>query len=148
MLANYLKVPSKWHNELGSTMTLTIRDEIKGSFTGTYCSAVGNAENEYDLVGRFDTAGDTLGWVVSYQNELRNAHSTCAWSGHMELSHDKDQRPLLHTTWLLTTQTSDEDDWQATNVGFDTFSEIPPSKEEIIKALKRRQSSHPKSAFE
>ena len=147
LVANYLRVPSKWHNELGSTMTLTSCDEIKGSFVGKYCSAVGKAEHEYDLVGRFDTQGDTLGWVVTYQNKYLNAHSTCSWSGHMELSPDKKSKPVILTTWLLTSQTSHEDDWQATNVGFDIFTQDPPSEEQIAKAIQRRQFSHPKNAF-
>ena len=83
----------------------------------------------------FDTAGDTSGWVVTnmYQYQFRNAHSTCTWSGHKELSNEREQKPLLHTMWLPTSQASNEDYWQSTSVGFDPFSETPPSEEEIIK---------------
>jgi hypothetical protein len=127
-------------------MTVTSLNLSKGRFKGKYNSAVGEAENDYDLVGKFDTDGDTLGWVVSYQNKYLNAHSTCTWSGHIELSPCKEQKPVILTTWLLTSQTSHEDDWQSTNVGFDTFTEDPPSQEQIEKAKLRRQCSHPKKA--
>ena len=127
-------------------MTVTSLNLSKGRFEGKYNSAVGEAENDYDLVGKFDTDGDTLGWVVSYQNKYLNAHSTCTWSGHIELSPCKEQKPVILTTWLLTSQTSHEDDWQSTNVGFDTFTEDPPSQEQIEKAKLRRQCSHPKKA--
>jgi hypothetical protein len=128
-------------------MTITSWDAVKGSFSGKYCSAVGTAEHEYDLVGRFDTDGDTLGWVVAYQNKYLNAHSTCTWSGHMQMSPCTVSKPVIITTWLLTSETSREDEWQATNVGFDTFTEDPPTPEQIASAKQRRQFSHPKKAF-
>ena len=148
LVGNYFKISScRWHNQLGSTMTVTDWNESKGSFFGKYCSAVGDAKYEYDLVGRFDTEGDTLGWVVTYQNNYLNAHSTCTWSGHMELSPGKESKPIILTTWLLTSQTSNEDDWAATNIGFDTFTTDPPSEEQIARAKLCRQFSHPKNAF-
>ena len=124
MLVSFVKLPSMWHNELGSTMTVTSLNLSKGrlEWNSKYNSAVGEAENDYDVVGKFDTDGDTLGWVASYQNKYLNAHSTCTWSGHIELSPCKEQKPVILTTWLLTSQTSHEDDWQSTNVGFDTFT--------------------------
>ncbi|XP_028409296.1 uncharacterized protein LOC114531894 [Dendronephthya gigantea] len=124
----------KWYNELGSVMTVTSLDTVKGSFKGKYISAVGKAKKEYDLVGRFDTNGDTLGWVVSYQNRHLNAHSTCAWSGHMQ---EHSNKPLILTTWLLTRETPIEEDWGSTMVGFDTFTQDPPSKEIIERAKLR-----------
>ena len=137
----------KWHNQLGSTMTLTDWDESKGSFSGKYCSAVGKAKHEYDLVGRFDTEGDTLGWVVTYRNNYLNAHSTCTWSGYVEMSPGKKSKPIILTTWLLTYQTGNADDWAATNMGLDSFSVDPPSEEQIAQAILRHQFSHPKNAF-
>ena len=146
MLADYFgKLPSSWYNELGSTMTITSADYSTGSFSGTYNSTVGTAKDEYVLSGRFDTRGDTLGWVVSWQNAFLNAHSTTAWSGHLDMSGTP--QPVISSTWLLTSSTTPENDWQSTNVGFDTFTQNPPSKEQILMAQKRRQCSHPKLAF-
>ena len=147
LVAKCFKISSKWHNQLGSTMTLTRWDESNGSFFGKYCSAVGKAKQQYDLVGRFDTEGDTLGWVVTYRNNYLNAHSTCTWSGYVEVSPGKESKPIILTTWLLTSQTRNADDWAGTNIGFDTFSVDPPSEEQIVTARLRRQFSHPKNAF-
>ena len=126
-------------------MAVTSRDVEKGTFMGTYCSAVGNAEHEYDLVGRFDIVGQTLGWVVTFRNQHLNAHSTCAWSGKIELKPGDQKNPIMHTTWLLARQTDSEDDWNSTNVGFDAFTGNRPTEEQILLAKQRRQSSHPKS---
>ena len=122
MHTEYLKSGSKWYNELGSVMTITKVDRITGSFSGTYNSAVGNATWEYELRGRFDTRGSSLGWVVSYQNQYRNAHSTAAWSGQRQV---QGRERIIQTTWLLTTQTSPADAWKSTNVGFNTFKQHP-----------------------
>ena len=147
--ANYFRPSSyyKWYNQLGSTMTVTDLDKSKGSFFGKYCSAVGDAKCEYDLIGRIDMEGDTLGWVVTYRNDYLNAHSTCTWSGHWEWCPGKESKLIILTTWLLTSQTRNEDDWAATNIGFDIFTTNPPSKEQIAKARLCRQFSHPKKAF-
>ena len=130
LVANCFKKSSKWHSQLGSTMTLTSLDESKGSFFGKYRSTVGNVKCEYDFVGRFDTEGDTLGWVVTYQNDFLNAHSTCTWSGYVKLNPCKESKPIIITNWLLTYQTRNADDKTATNVGCDIFTTNPPSKEQ------------------
>lgn len=96
-------------------------NQTTGDFTGTYNSAVGKAVKEYKLCGRFDTDGFTLGWVVSYHNNYLNAHSTTAWSGQVLTTSDETKKPVIQTTWVLTTQTSSADAWKSTNVGFDTF---------------------------
>ena len=135
-LKHFCVKSGKWYNELGSVMTVTSWDQTKGTFTGKYNSAVGKATNEYNLVGRFDTDGDTLGWVVSYQNRILNAHSACAWSGYLQVHPEK---PVILTTWLLTRQISIQEDWGSTIVGFDTFTQDPPNEETIARATLRRQ---------
>ena len=80
-------------------MTITKVDG-NGGFEGKYNSAVGEAEKEYKLVGRYDTEGRSLGWVVSYQNSYLNANSTCAWSGQIDPQHDDPFKSVIHTTWL------------------------------------------------
>ena len=132
-----------WYNQLGSKLTLSSVDEDKGSFIGKYYSAVGNAENEYDLSGRYDTDGRTLGWVVSYKNSCHNAHSTCAWCGQIEFAEDTMEKPIILTTWLLTRQTTPDKDWDSTEVGFDNFSTFQPSEDDIRLAKLRKQRSHP-----
>lgn len=95
-------------------MMITDVNQATGSFTGTYNSGVGEAFEEYELQGHFDMEGSSLGWVVSYPN----AHSTCAWSGQVQMFGE----PTIQTTWVLTTQTSPADAWKSTNVGFDSFT--------------------------
>lgn len=100
-------------------------DPSTGIFSGQYYSAVGEAEKFYILVGRYDTASDspTLGWTVSYQNQYKNAHSTCTWSGQQQCVSGT---PTLLTTWLLTSQTEPADNWKSTNVGINVFTPSPP----------------------
>ena len=146
MLADFFgTVPSIWYNELRSRMTITSIDYTTGSFSGTYNSAVGTVHHEYVLFGRFDTRGDTLGWVVSWQNSFNNHHSTTAWSGHREVVLSK---PTILTTWLLTSSTTSEKEWLSTNTGFDTFTLHPPTDKQVLLAQSRRQSNHPKLWFE
>ena len=126
-------------------MTIKFIDYVNGNFSGTYCSAVGDAEKEYGLQGRFDNDGRSLGWSVAYKNQYRNAHSTASWSGQIQVD-PKTLQPHILTTWLLTTQTDPIEDWASTNVGFDTFMQVPPNEETILRAKQRCQQSHPKNA--
>ena len=95
-----------WYNELGSEMILTT--DKNGGLSGTYKSAVGNAEDFYILAGRYDvslpldSSGDSVGWVVTFRNHLCNAHSTMAWSGQY---FDSGAERIL-TNWLLTLSTA------------------------------------------
>ena len=58
----------------------------KGTFRGFYSSPVGEAgiKQEYHLCGHFDTEGQSLGWVVTWQNQCINAKSTTCWSGQIQ----------------------------------------------------------------
>ena len=126
-------------------MKITEINAILGTFRGTYNSTVGCAENEYLLLGRFDTTGRTLGWVVSWQNQYLNSHSTTSWSGQAQYDPTISDFVIL-TNWLLTEETSREDEWNSTNIGHDTFKRQQPSKEQIATAKLRSQCSHPKNA--
>ena len=116
-----------------------------GTFGGIYNSEVGQAEKEYLLCGRFDTTGQTLGWVVSWQNQNLYSPSTTSWSGQVQ--YDPTIRDyVILTNWLLTVQTSPENDWNSTNIGHDTFKRLLPSKEQTTTAKLRFQRSHPQNA--
>ena len=119
-------------------------DPTTGIFSGLYSSAVGNAEKWYNLVGRTDTDGNTVGWTVVWTNRYHNAHSTTTWSGQFQA--DPVGSPVILTTWLLTTQTTPSDNWDSTNVGFDYFTKAPPSAADIERAKLRCKHSHPKDA--
>ena len=135
-----LAAGQKWHNELGSTMVITTYDPETGIFGGEYQSLVGDAKKSYVLTGRRDTEGLTMGWTVNWQNKYMNAHSVTTWSGQFS------REPSIVTTWLLTTQTSPEDSWESTQVGFDVFTLSPPTKESTEQAKLRCRKSHHKDA--
>ena len=136
----------KWYNELGSEMIITSYDSQTGVFFGSYNSKVGDAEKWYDLTGRKDTEGNTVGWTVNWQNSHNNAHSVTTWSGQIQLSL-KFADPviqIIQTTWLLTSQTTPVNNWDSTLVGFDYFSNTKPSQENVDQAMLRCRKSHPK----
>ncbi|MGC5344041.1 avidin/streptavidin family protein [Streptomyces sp. AM 4-1-1] len=129
-------ITGTWYNQLGSTMV--VKATPSGYLTGTYNSAVGNAENTYVLTGRYDTApatdgsGTTLGWTVSWRNSYRNAHSNTTWSGQFFGG----TGAHINTQWLLTRATVSSNEWESTYVGHDEFTKTPPTAAEIAKAKK------------
>ena len=117
-----------------------------GTFRGTYRPGpIIIKENEYLLLGRFDTFGRTMGWVVSWQNQSRDSHSTTSWSGQAQYDPTIDDFVLL-TNWLRTEETIPENDWNSTSIGHDTFRRLEPTKEQTTTAKLRFQQSHPKNA--
>ena len=139
-----LEADSKWYNELGSVMTITSVDTQTGVFTGTYESQVGQAGKTYLMSGRYDNTGDTLGWTVNWLNFYLNAHSVTTWSGHSQIQ--SNGQPIILTTWLLTSQTTPEDNCESTQVGFDQFTQTQPTPESIEQAKIRCRRSHHKLA--
>ncbi|NUT51098.1 MAG: hypothetical protein HOV94_27910 [Saccharothrix sp.] len=127
-------ITGTWFNQLGSKMVVTAVPG--GNLTGTYESAVGNAENTYELRGRYDaepsatTAGVTLGWTVNWRNAYRNAHSTATWSGQ----YYGGAQERIVTRWLLVSSTAPVDEWGSTRVGQDTFTRDKPSPAQVEQA--------------
>lgn len=130
-----------WHNELGSSMTLTVNGN---SVTGTYQTAVGNASGIYDLVGRTDTDNDSsqaIGFVVAWQNSYGSSDSVTAWSGQYQIIDGVD---TIVTTWLLTKETDSNEDWKSTIINKDIFTRTAPSEEKIQEFIKKGvKPSHP-----
>jgi hypothetical protein len=132
-----------WHNELGSTMLIDrVRD---GGFTGTYTTAVsptGSTRESFKLMGRTDadSGGEAAAFVVCWQNDVSSRHSATAWTGQAQTIRGKDQ---ITAMWLLTVETSPEQDWYATHVGHDIFARVKPTEEEIKQRARMKQSSHP-----
>jgi avidin family protein len=122
----------RWYNELGSSMVLHLGSDGR-SLTGTYHSAVGQAVEQYDFVGRLDSdprASTGLGWTVSWENEKLNAHSVTTWSGQYRVV-DGDE--FIATTWLLTREGTADDEWESTLVGKDLFSRNPPAQAHVAR---------------
>ncbi|KAJ3488867.1 hypothetical protein NLJ89_g11578 [Agrocybe chaxingu] len=124
-----------WYNQLGSKMTLIADNDSGGGLSGEYNSAVGQAKDVYILTGRYDAAppageGTSVGWVVTFRNDILNAHSTSTWSGQY---FDGGNERII-TQWLLTSSTTPSDVWSSTRIGNDTFTRTAPTAAEIEKA--------------
>jgi Avidin family len=138
-----MNLEGTWHNELGSTMVI---DQVRdGGFTGRYTTAVtptGSAQGSFHLVGRTDadSGGEAIAFLVCWQNDMSNHHSVTAWSGQAQRINREDQ---ITAMWLLTLETSPEQDWYATHVGHDIFTRARPTEEEITEIARMRQRSHP-----
>jgi hypothetical protein len=134
-----MNIAGVWYNELGSQMTLYVKDS---SITGKYVTAVGDADGVYDLVGRLsipDTQNRALGFVVAWQNAKRVTDSATSWSGEAQVI---DGEQTIVTTWLLTLATVPKDDWKSTLVGKDKFVRTAPSAQAIERAKLLRGPSH------
>ncbi|CAI7992779.1 Streptavidin-V2 [Geodia barretti] len=121
-------------------MVITSADPATGVFGGLFNSKVGDVEKWYVLTGQQDTDGDTVGWTVNWNNSYNHAHSVTTWQ---QL---RGSDPVILTTWLLTRQTSPENDWESTQIGFDQFFPNDPSPETKEQAKFHRRNSHPKDA--
>ncbi|XP_062602479.1 streptavidin-V2-like [Saccostrea cucullata] len=116
---NQCAIAGIWRNQLLSEMTLTCQN---GTLSGHYYSAVGNAEKEYDLIGRYVQVNSTeyiVGWSVAYKNQYRNARSVASWTGVYYATHGN-----IKTHWILASYV-DPDNYQKTfNTNQDQFHKI------------------------
>lgn len=138
-IMSLLQNESVWYNELGSKMILNIDED--GGLSGTYNSAVGDVENNYTLVGRYDAkqSPPTIGWIVQWVNPYKSVNAVTAWSGQIIISKGI---PTIHATWILTSQTKPENEWESTLIDQDVFTPMRPTDEKIKESLKRRAKSH------
>lgn len=135
-----MKLEGVWYNELNSKMELTVDG---ASITGSYVTAVGEASGTYQLVGRTEIGADgsqSVAFVVCWQNDSGTSNSCTAWSG--QLQPDARDNDSIATTWLLTGDTAEGNDWKSTLVGQDVFRRNPPSKTVSVAEL-RKPPSHP-----
>jgi hypothetical protein len=130
-----------WYNELGSQMTLSVDGAV---ITGTYMTAVGDAQGQYPLYGAANSNpssfGQAVGWVVAWVNDSGDADSVTAWSGQYQ---QIDGGDTLTAMWLLTSETPAAEDWASTQVGQDVFTRQLPAPEAIARRLKVGHPSHP-----
>lgn len=128
-----------WYNELGSKMTFRIGG---ADISGTYHTAVGDADGIYQLSGRLSVPADnsrTLGFTVAWQNNKRETDSCTSWTGE---AREINGEQVILTTWLLAVETTPQDDWKSTLVGKDLFTRNPPTPERIEMARSVRGPSH------
>ncbi|WP_018681818.1 avidin/streptavidin family protein [Actinokineospora enzanensis] len=140
-----MSIDGVWYNELQSKMTLNTQPDGL-QIVGTYQSVVGDAPDEYQLVGRVNDSrvvtryGSAVGWTVAWVNGTHDSDSVTTWSGqYFQIDEER-----LTTTWLLTVQTTPANLWESTMVGFDVFTRTRPSDEEVERRLALgHRSSHP-----
>ena len=128
-----MNIDGIWYNELGSQVDFTVQGN---QLTGTYQTAVGDADGIYPLVGQINTSietGQALGFVVVWQNPKKDSNSVTTWSGQAQ---EIDGDDVITTTWLLTVETEIDEDWKSTLVGKDIFTRNPQMKKNIKKAAK------------
>lgn len=130
-----MSLSGDWYHELGSKMILNVDGR---DVTGQYWTAVGDATGSYELSGRTNTENTIVGFAVAWQNSYGDNESATSWSGQYHGDED-----VLITTWLLTEQTDDTNDWKSTVVGKDTFQRQPPTEELVRHASRFRVPSHP-----
>ena len=128
-----MNIEGKWYNELGSQVDF----EIKGNLlSGKYQTAVGDASGIYLLTGQLNASQEVsqaLGFVVVWQNEHKDSNSVTSWSGQAQ---EIDGEDVITTTWLLTSETEADEDWQSTLIGKDVFKREPQKLKNIKKAAK------------
>ncbi|XP_061186575.1 streptavidin-V2-like [Saccostrea echinata] len=108
-----------WRNQLQSVMTITCKT---GTIQGQYNSAVGNAEREYELAGRYQQVNETeyiVGWSVAYKNQYRDAKSIASWTGVFYAAEG-----TIKTQWILASYKDPEDYWRTFTTNQDTFSRV------------------------
>ncbi len=140
-----MSVDGTWYNELGSKMLLTV---VNGLVTGRYTTAVSAsacAQGDFDVAGRADT--DESGFVnIGFAVSWKNAHSRCesvtAWSGEYRVDSQTGEE-RIKTTWLLTLETSQKDDWRSTLVGQDVFTRALPQQDQLESNRRFRRFSNP-----
>jgi plastocyanin len=130
-----------WYNELGSEMTLNVNGM---EVTGTYQTAVGEAQGIYQLYGAADSeppgSNQAVGFVVAWENDSGSSHSVTAWSGQWQII---DGEETITTMWLLTAERHPAQDWASTLVGKDVFMRNQPPQDRIAKHARMSAWSHP-----
>jgi hypothetical protein len=138
-------IEGTWYNELGSMMEISVNG---ASISGTYWTAVGNASGRYALVGQINTSpnagGQAVAWTVVWNNQSGSSNSVTAWSGQYQTIQGSEE---IYTFWTLTSELDPDEDWQAANIGQDTFTRNAPNPQQIERALKQRSLSVPKSSL-
>ena len=112
-----------WQNDQG--LFLTINYAKNGQLSGMYEVLKDNELQKHAVTGSYDSTitGRTLGWTVTWSNVLySSAHSTTAWSGrYYDADTSNDHMAKIVATWIQTSDTKPESEWEATVVGKSDF---------------------------
>jgi Avidin family len=104
-----------WENELGSVLVL--KDDGRGTLRGSYRTATEpNGQVEYRVRGSYDVTAVGTCKVIGFVVDWGSHHALTAWSGRYD---PRDE--TIRATWLMTTESDEQDEWRSTFVGHDTF---------------------------
>lgn len=118
-------ITGKWRNELGSNVTFSALPD--GVLQGEYTTAVGNAKVTHKLHGSWtplNNGSALMGWSVCWikLNEPWDPKSVASWSAKLFNDGDK---PKIISSWYLTTNVPNADNWKNTNANKDQFEKLP-----------------------
>lgn len=102
-----------WQNQLGTR--LEVRADEGGAITGWIHSHVGGVAGSHPVVGYVAANPDGRG-VIGFAVSWGETRSVTVWSGRYDVGND-----VIVANWLLTTADFDENEWQSTRLGHDTF---------------------------
>ncbi|XP_040185721.1 avidin-related protein 4/5-like [Rana temporaria] len=109
-----------WLNTLGSVLTLHMDGPHLG---GSLRSFVKLSKGGDEMTGKI--IGELIGVVgkgkeptFSLSISWKGGETVTAWVGQCFI---KPHCPYLHSMWLLRSQSTEEEDWQATRIGEDYF---------------------------
>lgn len=132
-----------WYNMHGSELLLNVSAD--GKLTGEFRTAV---ESSRGAAGHSfaQVTGETKKGLFSFQAFWAGGESVTTWTGqcHRECDHgslrDLSRKPMLHTTWVLTTNSASCDDhWMANRIGQDMFTR----KQLKVGPRKAQDTHHP-----
>jgi hypothetical protein len=140
-----MPISGTWFNELGSTMQLNVSGS---TISGTYNTGVGSASGDYTVLGQIDTAASgtasATGWTVAWNNAAGSSHSATSWSGLYQPQAAGTEE--IYTLWLMAREMSEHNQWDAINVGQDTFTRTAPGAEVVAARQARGMAPHPTSS--
>ena len=100
---------------------------IRLKFWTIHENFVGVAKGQFAVAGLEDPEGNTLGWTLDWENSELDACAVISWSGQTQYL--PNGVPVILTTWVITRQTTSEENWSSTLIGTDQFYPInsPPA---------------------
>ncbi len=75
-----------------------------------------------------------FGFSLLFNNSCGSSDSVTSLSGQVQIIDGKEK---IVTSWLLTTQTDEDDDWHSTLIGKDVFTREPKPEDKIIKSISK-----------
>ena len=89
----------------------------------------------FNVVGYKDPDGNTMSWSFLWQTSQLDSCASISWSGQTQYLANGDA--VILTTWVLTIQTSSENNWDSTRIGTDQFHILdnPPPQCEDTAAM-------------